>query len=853
MKRYAKLLVVPVAFLAMAGVKAADTNYTVQINGDTINYTGLTTTNGIAGTYKYNLEDLTTTSVDGASVPATVASPAGAYATCTMEVTKAYVAPVMCTKGESYVAGTNTSAECYTATEANRVQNSTEDSDVEKTPAVNGTARCTITNITIPAGTASDAMAVLLFSNANHEANYTVTMGDYAKVTVANSKSVTLKSIALGKYSSLTVEGTLRGDVKTAGEYKNNGGSYSGTITYETVGAPTAPGTSAVADNKVTLTITNIPGARSYSIYRATSVDGSYSLIKSDVEASNGLTTEYVDKTLENGKSYWYKVAAKGANSKLSDKSAASAKVSNGVAAPETLTVKAASYNSATITAGKVSGATGYLFYRADSTAPTAWKLVKTQSSNVFTDKDLTPGLEYYYTVAAYVTVNSVKNYSKTFGDADFGADNAEMGNETVTKTLTVDTQRKAVTTKLDKPSISKIAESSTSGKLKVTINKVTGATGYVVFNNGVETCRTEGTTCTTTVVTIGNLNTFTVVAYKGAAPAANFTHTALTALEGKGVSALSAEKTYTLKPGTPKISTSAVKLLEEGELGYYNTLVVTVTKFEVAGGEEVEYVLYKSTKKNGSYSKVDVAPVAADDTVLRKFVVTDLKPGKTYYFKAKVKVNGSLSEASNVVSKATNMTPYTKNTDVIKKLTAVADGNKKITLTLTDNTEGATGYAIYRSTKSSGTYKLVKTILVDDVDNPAEITYTNKKLTVGQKYYYKVRAFKTVDGKKVYGKYSSKVSATATLEAPTELELSDATKKTITLAWEKVSGANGYRVYNSDDELVATTTKASATIKGLDSNTEYTFYVRAYANVNGKKKLGAKSENFNASTEAAE
>ena len=818
MKKYAKLLVLPVAFLAMAGVSAQD------ITKNAVAYTS----NDAALTVGTTTKNITLTALEAGAANAEKTDEKS-WATCKVTAqTTAYVAPTYCTQADVDAGNVEKVGGGYCS--------ATTEIKVAATP---GVYTCTVTGFTFGETTATE----FVFKTANQSLT-AISAASKNSVKVFEGATVEVSDkITLGTYTKLTVAGTLRGDVKTAGAYVP-GGSYSGTITYETVGAPTITAPLALTNvaGEATITYDAVDGAMSYTIYRATSATGSYSAIKSDVTE---LT--YTDKTLDNGKSYWYKVAAKGKNGKLSSQSAASGEVKNGVEYPETLTVKAASYNSATITAGKVKGATGYLFYRSENNDD--WTLVKSQSSNVYTDKDLTPGKKYYYTVAAYVTVNSTKNYGNTFGNGDaFGA---SMGNETIAdKALVEDTTCKSVTTKLDKPSISKIVESSTSGKLKVTVNKVTGAAGYIVFNNGVETCRTEGTTCTTAVVTIGNLNTFTVVAYKGVSPAANFTHGNI---EAVGYSALSAEKTYTLKPGTPKISTSNVKLLEVGEAKYFSTAVITVTKFEVAGGEEVEYVLYRSTKKNGTYSKLDVVPEDAGDTTLRKFVVDDLKPGKTYYFKAKVKVNGTLSDASNVVSKATNMTPYTKNTDLVKKLTAVAEGNKKITLTLTDNTEGATGYSIYRATKSSGKYKLVKTILVEDVDNPAEITYINKKLTVGQKYYYKVRAFRSVDGKKVYGKYSSKVSATATLEAPTELELSDATKKTITLAWEKVSGANGYRVYNSDDELVATTTKASATIKGLDSNTEYTFYVRAYANVNGKKKLGAKSENFNASTEAAE
>lgn len=62
----------------------------------------------------------------------------------------------------------------------------------------------------------------------------------------------------------------------------------------------------------------------------------------------------------------------------------------------------------------------------------------------------------------------------------------------------------------------------------------------------------------------------------------------------------------------------------------------------------------------------------------------------------------------------------------------------------------GANGYEIYYSAEKNGTYKKLKTITKAKTN-----TYTKKKLASGKTYYFKLRAYKTVDGKKVYGKYS--------------------------------------------------------------------------------------------------
>lgn len=64
------------------------------------------------------------------------------------------------------------------------------------------------------------------------------------------------------------------------------------------------------------------------------------------------------------------------------------------------------------------------------------------------------------------------------------------------------------------------------------------------------------------------------------------------------------------------------------------------------------------------------------------------------------------------------------------------------------DNVKGASGYAVYRSTSKTGKYKRIA-----DVKKNA---YTNKNLAIGSTYYYKVRAYKVVNGKKYYGEFST-------------------------------------------------------------------------------------------------
>ena len=54
------------------------------------------------------------------------------------------------------------------------------------------------------------------------------------------------------------------------------------------------------------------------------------------------------------------------------------------------------------------------------------------------------------------------------------------------------------------------------------------------------------------------------------------------------------------------------------------------------------------------------------------------------------------------------------------------------------------------RSTKKTSTYSKVKT-----VTSGSAVSFTNTSLSRGKTYYYKVRAYRTVNGKKIYGAYS--------------------------------------------------------------------------------------------------
>ena len=73
----------------------------------------------------------------------------------------------------------------------------------------------------------------------------------------------------------------------------------------------------------------------------------------------------------------------------------------------------------------------------------------------------------------------------------------------------------------------------------------------------------------------------------------------------------------------------------------------------------------------------------------------------------------------------------------------------------------GALGYRVYMATSKNGKYTKVK-----DITKGSTVKYTKSSLKKGKTYYFKVRAYRTVDKKNVYSSYSSKKSVKITKAA---------------------------------------------------------------------------------------
>lgn len=147
----------------------------------------------------------------------------------------------------------------------------------------------------------------------------------------------------------------------------------------------------------------------------------------------------------------------------------------------------------------------------------------------------------------------------------------------------------------------------------------------------------------------------------------------------------------------------------------------------------------------------------------------------------------------------------------------------------------GASGYDVYRATSKAGAYTKVATV------SKSTPNYLNSSLTTGQTYYYKVVAYTTVEGIKLGSPSSSIVSAKPVPNTPGSVKAAKESSTSIKVSWDKVSGANGYKVYRATSKYgsytkVTDTTSLSYTNSKLTKGNTYYYKVIAYRTVSGNK-----------------
>ena len=241
-----------------------------------------------------------------------------------------------------------------------------------------------------------------------------------------------------------------------------------------------------------------------------------------------------------------------------------------------------------------------------------------------------------------------------------------------------------------------KVSNVASSGKIKLSWSKVSGASKYQIYRatskNGTYKLlkTTTGTSLTNTSVTAGK-----VYYYK------------IRSIDANGIkSAWSSIVSRTCDLPKPEVSAGNVS----------STGKIKLTWDKVDGAKK--YEIYRATSKNGTYKLLTT-------TTGTSLTNTSTTAGKTYYYK--VKAIHSNSGANSVFSDIVSRTCDLARPDVSISLSS---GKPKLQWA---KVSGATKYEVYRATSKNGTYKLVKTT--------TGTSFKNTSATAGKTYYYKVKA----------------------------------------------------------------------------------------------------------------
>ena len=338
----------------------------------------------------------------------------------------------------------------------------------------------------------------------------------------------------------------------------------------------------------------------------------------------------------------------------------------------------------------KVTGADGYYVERATD-ADGDYTIIKDTTSTSYKDSSIVLNETYYYRIVAY---------------------------RNSTSGLLLSTASSVVTATPGLSSIEDLtAKSAGYNAIQLEWSAIEKATAYQIYRAVGEGDFDLIQTTSDTSYKNSNLTTATTYKYKVVA----VSETEDTTISSNDSNVVSAKPTLS-KPTDVKITKT------------YHTATLTWKK--VTGA--THYRIYRATSKSGKYTRV--ATVGTNTT---KYTNRGLITNTTYYYKIipirRVDTTIYTGTTSSIVS-----TKPTLSTPSIKSLSS---GRTSVKLTW-NKVSGASGYAVYRSTSKNGNYTRV--------GFTTKTTMTNTKLKSKKTYYYKIRAYRTIDGTKHYSSYSS-------------------------------------------------------------------------------------------------
>lgn len=310
---------------------------------------------------------------------------------------------------------------------------------------------------------------------------------------------------------------------------------------------------------------------------------------------------------------------------------------------------------------------------------------------------------------------------------------------------------------------------------------------------------------------------------------------------------------------------TVIVSGIEKGGVGYTGTLE---KEFEIIKSEEKGPNTGEQAEEDDKKMEVKSGGEESEPVSINHSMVT--LSSKLFNYDGKVKCPGvTVKHGTNVLVKGKDYTVQYKNNINIGTATVVVSGNgnyegstsvnyqiqmgsTKLTSTSSYSViklkwakvPGANRYQIYRSTSATAGFKRIKTI-----SSGSTTSYSDKNTKFNKTYYYKIRAYRTENGKTYYGQWSTVKSQKKRLSTPS-ISSTKSGYTSITIKWKKVSKATGYIVYRSTSEngkyKRVKTFRKGTSISFKDTNRtsgkSYYYKVRAFRKANGKTYMSLTS-----------
>ncbi|MCB6992373.1 S8 family serine peptidase [bacterium 210820-DFI.6.37] len=292
-----------------------------------------------------------------------------------------------------------------------------------------------------------------------------------------------------------------------------------------------------------------------------------------------------------------------------------------------------------------------------------------------------------------------------------------------------------------------------------------------------------------------------------------------------------------------PDRSRNKELLAEKAELGQVAGVTASGTgmkaitiKWKKVSGASRYVILRSTTGKVGSYKSVGT--VTSGSTV--KYVDKTCVYRKKYYYK--VRPLGT-SQVTHKKIHGTDSNAVSARSALAAPALTVRSADYKTNKLSWKKVFGADGYRIYRATSKNGTYSIVKT-----TTKASTTSWKDTGLKAGKVYYYKIRAYRKVSGKRTFGNTSVIKQRKAKPAKPTFRIKKKGRRVTLTL--KKNSRLNGYVIYrkkgNGAWKMLKTVTvnakKGGTYTCKLAKGKTYSFKIKAYKKVKGKRIYSVES-----------